>query len=321
MSSSSSAANRDELDSLRRDTIQAELSNWQQILFYGNMDGSQQSGDKRSDQTVRPNASSSSSLNEDRTTANAHQMPTPYFAGSLGPPPQVPPETYNYLIHALLSLQGSASHPHPQYPPGIYPHGTQPGVQLQAGPSSYGWPVPPSGNHPLSGPPIAGSPSIFSSNAPVTINHGSVPQSQAGPSHLPVPPVTVPSNVPQEEDADQSEDGISVTEDKRRRNTAASARFRIKKKQKTLNLERTVSDLTGRTEELEREAADLRRENGWLKEIVLLKGRSLGAFGAGSSQPTGSAASGSQEEKESNSEESETEAPKRRSRKGKDRQS
>lgn len=30
--------------------------------------------------------------------------------------------------------------------------------------------------------------------------------------------------------------------------------------------------MTGRAEELEREAADLRRENGWLKEIVMLKG-------------------------------------------------
>jgi hypothetical protein len=50
------------------------------------------------------------------------------------------------------------------------------------------------------------------------------------------------------------------------------ARFRIKKKQKTINLERSVSDLTGRAEELEREATDLRRENGWLKEIVMLKG-------------------------------------------------
>ncbi|KAI9511785.1 hypothetical protein F5148DRAFT_953856, partial [Russula earlei] len=57
-------------------------------------------------------------------------------------------------------------------------------------------------------------------------------------------------------------------EEKRRRNTAASARFRVKKKVKTFNLERTVSDLTGRVDDLEQEAADLRRENVWLKEIV-----------------------------------------------------
>lgn len=63
---------------------------------------------------------------------------------------------------------------------------------------------------------------------------------------------------------------------------APIARFRIKKKLKSLNLERTVGDLTGRTEELEREANDLRRENAWLKEIVLLKGRNLAASNTGS---------------------------------------
>jgi hypothetical protein len=56
------------------------------------------------------------------------------------------------------------------------------------------------------------------------------------------------------------------------------ARFRIKKKQKAINLERDVSDLTGRTEELEREVADLRRENGWLKEIIMLKGARFAAL-------------------------------------------
>ena len=81
-----------------------------------------------------------------------------------------------------------------------------------------------------------------------------------------------------------------ASDEKRRRNTAASgtsffidhisgrlifviaARFRVKKKHKTIALERTVSNLTGRAEELEREVGDLRQENGWLKEIVVLKG-------------------------------------------------
>jgi len=64
----------------------------------------------------------------------------------------------------------------------------------------------------------------------------------------------------------------AASDEKRRRNTAASARFRVKKKHRTIALERAVSDLTGRAEELEREVGDLRRENGWLKEIVVLKG-------------------------------------------------
>ena len=50
----------------------------------------------------------------------------------------------------------------------------------------------------------------------------------------------------------------------------------MKKKQWTLNLERSISDLSGRVEELEREAAELRRENGWLKEIVMLKSKRFG---------------------------------------------
>ncbi|KAF9481718.1 hypothetical protein BDN70DRAFT_876039 [Pholiota conissans] len=68
-----------------------------------------------------------------------------------------------------------------------------------------------------------------------------------------------------------------ISDEKRRRNTAASARFRIKKKHRTITLERSVSELTGRADELEREAADLRRENGWLKEIVMLKGTRFAA--------------------------------------------
>lgn len=51
----------------------------------------------------------------------------------------------------------------------------------------------------------------------------------------------------------------------------STARFRNKKKQWVLNLERSATSLSRRVEELEREASDLRRENGWLKEIVMMK--------------------------------------------------
>ncbi|KAH9968749.1 hypothetical protein BC827DRAFT_1121583 [Russula dissimulans] len=80
-----------------------------------------------------------------------------------------------------------------------------------------------------------------------------------------------------------------MSEEKRRRNTAASARFRVKKKMKSLNLERTVSDLSGRVEELEQEAADLKRENVWLKDIVMLKsgsGRGRGGDAGPSQRPS-----------------------------------
>ena len=51
-----------------------------------------------------------------------------------------------------------------------------------------------------------------------------------------------------------------------------------------------MTDLSGRVDELEQEAADLQRENGWLKEIVILKsGRARGSeLLAGPSQPPSS---------------------------------
>ncbi len=73
----------------------------------------------------------------------------------------------------------------------------------------------------------------------------------------------------------------------------SAARFRIKKKQWTLNLERTISDLSGRVEELEREASELRRENGWLKEIVMLKSKRLAGVVPELEPSPSSAASGS----------------------------
>ena len=47
----------------------------------------------------------------------------------------------------------------------------------------------------------------------------------------------------------------------------------MKKKERNLNLEQTISELSGRAEELEKEAENLRRENGWLKEIVVMRSR------------------------------------------------
>jgi len=91
---------------------------------------------------------------------------------------------------------------------------------------------------------------------------------------------------PASEAGDMEGEQTAVVEDKRRRNTAASARFRVKKKQWTLNLERSITDLSGRVEELEREAAELRRENGWLKEIVMLKSKRFGSAGATPDQPS-----------------------------------
>ncbi|KAF8629147.1 hypothetical protein AX17_005733 [Amanita inopinata Kibby_2008] len=60
-----------------------------------------------------------------------------------------------------------------------------------------------------------------------------------------------------------------AAEDKRRRNTAASARFRLKKKEREAALEGKAKELELRVSELERECEGLRRENGWLKGLVV----------------------------------------------------
>ncbi|KAF8070804.1 hypothetical protein FPV67DRAFT_1043799 [Lyophyllum atratum] len=62
---------------------------------------------------------------------------------------------------------------------------------------------------------------------------------------------------------------VSAAEDKRRRNTAASARFRLKKKEREAALEGKAKELETRVNELERECEGLRRENGWLKGLVV----------------------------------------------------
>jgi len=63
--------------------------------------------------------------------------------------------------------------------------------------------------------------------------------------------------------------GTAAAEDKRKRNTAASARFRLKKKEREAALEGRAKELEGRVSELERECEGLRRENGWLKGLVV----------------------------------------------------
>ncbi|CCO32953.1 Regulatory protein cys-3 [Rhizoctonia solani AG-1 IB] len=92
----------------------------------------------------------------------------------------------------------------------------------------------------------------------------------------------------------------AITEDKRRRNTAASARFRVKKKQRTMELERAVVELEGRADELEKEAVELRRENGWLKEMVILKGRKAMETAQAGRSNAGASGSGSQDKPEDN---------------------
>ncbi|KAJ2722771.1 hypothetical protein GGI07_003099 [Coemansia sp. Benny D115] len=63
----------------------------------------------------------------------------------------------------------------------------------------------------------------------------------------------------------------AAEEDKRRRNTAASARFRVKKKLKEQALERTARDMTAKAEALEKRVHELETETRWLKSLITEK--------------------------------------------------
>lgn len=64
---------------------------------------------------------------------------------------------------------------------------------------------------------------------------------------------------------------MAAEEDKRRRNTAASARFRIKKKQREQALEKSAKEMTDKVTALENKVAQLETENKWLKNLLVEK--------------------------------------------------
>ncbi|RPA79883.1 hypothetical protein BJ508DRAFT_210766, partial [Ascobolus immersus RN42] len=64
---------------------------------------------------------------------------------------------------------------------------------------------------------------------------------------------------------------IAAEEDKRRRNTAASARFRVKKKQREQALERTAKEMSEKVGKLEARINQLEMENKWLKNLITEK--------------------------------------------------
>lgn len=64
---------------------------------------------------------------------------------------------------------------------------------------------------------------------------------------------------------------VAAEEDKRRRNTAASARFRVKKKQREQALEKSAKEMTDKVTALENKISQLETENQWLKKLILEK--------------------------------------------------
>ncbi|OAD03295.1 basic-leucine zipper transcription factor, partial [Mucor lusitanicus CBS 277.49] len=61
----------------------------------------------------------------------------------------------------------------------------------------------------------------------------------------------------------------AIEEDKRKRNTAASARFRMKKKLREQALEQTAKEMTIKAEALEKRVIELEKEAKWLRALVV----------------------------------------------------
>ena len=62
---------------------------------------------------------------------------------------------------------------------------------------------------------------------------------------------------------------LATEEDKRRRNTLASARFRAKKKLREQALEKDHKEMTAKIEKLENRIKELELENKWLRTLVV----------------------------------------------------
>ncbi|OBZ82362.1 Regulatory protein cys-3 [Choanephora cucurbitarum] len=76
------------------------------------------------------------------------------------------------------------------------------------------------------------------------------------------PPPTKPRHQPKRDPAE---------EEKRKRNTAASARFRIKKKQREQTMERTVKEMTEKSASLESRVKELELEIKFLRNLLIEK--------------------------------------------------
>jgi len=137
--------------------------------------------------------------------------------------------------------------------------------------------VPPAANHPL--PPSA--PSVSSQTDSIAELHlakrPKTTKRQTSIDKSPSPEADTTSSADNTESPNNIA-AVSAAEDKRRRNTAASARFRAKKKEREAALEKKSKELESKVSELERECESLRRENGWLKGLVVgVTGASAGA--------------------------------------------
>lgn len=94
---------------------------------------------------------------------------------------------------------------------------------------------------------------------------------QRGVSHGDATHSRLTSIAPTENASAEEKSRLAAEEDKRRRNTAASARFRVKKKQREQALEKTLKETQEKNSKLEAKITQLELENQWLKDLITEK--------------------------------------------------
>ncbi|KAJ1854126.1 hypothetical protein LPJ76_004274 [Coemansia sp. RSA 638] len=95
-----------------------------------------------------------------------------------------------------------------------------------------------------------------------------VPIAPAPTPHTQQSPMTLASKTPDSAEPEDESRAVAADEDKRRRHTAASARFRVKKKLKEQALEQTAREMTVKAEALEKRVQELETETRWLKSLI-----------------------------------------------------
>ncbi|KAI0645875.1 hypothetical protein C8Q79DRAFT_874887, partial [Trametes meyenii] len=118
--------------------------------------------------------------------------------------------------------------------------------------------------------PAQGAPNSQSASSPQQSTGSTTKRARTARNSVSSPSDVSQAASPEDANEDKSSGApLTAAEDKRRRNTAASARFRLKKKEREAALERKAKELEVRVGELEKECEALRRENGWLKGLVV----------------------------------------------------
>ena len=157
---------------------------------------------------------------------------------------------------------------HPQQPqqyrngmPYPFPAVQQPGLQQPPAPQQ-GQPQQPQQN-------LASTPSSMESQSPIQTLQGVYPNQ---PHHFVHTNDKRSGSLSMPSVGDMEEASrMAAEEDKRRRNTAASARFRVKKKQREQALEKQAKDMSDKVAQLEGKVQQLEMENKWLKELITEK--------------------------------------------------